>query len=131
LAALIDGEGSILLGPIKRSKRPKIEYPRPEIYISSTDKELLDWVKSVFGGTISKKKTYKEHHKNSYGWRIANKKAAELMKLVIPYMKIEKKINRAKLLITLSDELTVRNGRYTQQQIADRVKLYKDFYNVT
>jgi hypothetical protein len=126
LAALIDGEGSIMLGPMKRYDR-QMEWPRPEVYIASTDKELLDWVKKTFGGTISNKKVYKEHHKPSYGWRITNRKAIELIKNVVPFMKIHKKIGRGLALIEMA-ELTKPNGKYTVEEIAKKQEEIRRFY---
>ncbi|MDR7870554.1 MAG: hypothetical protein RIN55_06835 [Tissierellaceae bacterium] len=50
------------------SKYHKSEYPSPCISISSTDLELLEWVKDKIGsGRINRKKNYNiEKHKTSY-----------------------------------------------------------------
>lgn len=131
LAGIIDGEGSILLrGISKIPSRTIIEYPRPEITISSTDKELLDWVKDMFGGTISSKKIYKDHHKQSFAWRITNKKAVRLMELCLPYMKIKRKKERALVLIDLSRNFTSPNGKYTEEKLLGRKRLQEKFYEV-
>lgn len=62
LAGIIDGEGSITL-----TRNHKNEFRRPLITIASTDKELLNYLITLTGGTLIKKKSYKrEKHKDSY-----------------------------------------------------------------
>lgn len=62
LAGIIDGEGSIIL-----TRMHKSEHRRPCITIASTDKELLLYVQTLSGGTITDKKNYKpDRHKDSF-----------------------------------------------------------------
>ena len=53
IAGIIDGEGSIIL-----TKFQKKQYPSPRVSVSSTDIELLKWIKMTVGkGRIINKKT--------------------------------------------------------------------------
>lgn len=62
LAGIIDGEGSIML-----TKYHKSEYPSPCISISSTDLELLEWIKEKVGsGRITRKKLRANFIINNY-----------------------------------------------------------------
>jgi len=61
LAGIIDGEGTITL-----TKLHSKENRRPIISIASTDIELLEYIKSIIGGNITKKRNYSPtKHKNS------------------------------------------------------------------
>jgi hypothetical protein len=112
LAGLMDGEGSILLS--KNSKIAKWRWP--QISIASTTYELLDWCKTNFKGTICSHKTYKTHHKPHWSWRLQGNVAIEVLKLIVPFMKEPSKVIRAKMLIDEYHLITVRNGRYSQDQ---------------
>ena len=124
LAGIIDGEGSILL-----SKYHKSEYPCPCISISSTDIELLEWVKDKIGsGRINKKKNYNiNRHKTSYTYVIYYDVAIKVMGLIEPYLVIKKKKARALHIICKYKKVTLRNGRYNEEQKLTKEQFYKDF----
>lgn len=124
LAGIIDGEGSIML-----SKYHKSEYPSPCISISSTDLELLEWVKNKIGsGRINRKKNYNiEKHKTSYTYALYYDKAIEIMDAVYPYLVISKKKARAKFIIDNYKKVTIRNGRYNEEQRRAKEQFYTDF----
>lgn len=66
---------------------------RPCITIASTDKELLVYIQTLTGGTISNKKNYKpDRHKDSYTLNVKKKENVLLiLKHVSPYLRVEKK----------------------------------------
>jgi hypothetical protein len=69
LAGIIDGEGSITL-----TRMHENEHRRPCISVASTDRELLEYLKDLTNGHISKKKNYNpSRHLNSYSFTIKNK----------------------------------------------------------
>jgi len=51
-----------------------------------TDKDVLEELLSLFGGTIHDGLTYKAHHKQVWVWRVSGKTAANAMKEISPYM---------------------------------------------
>lgn len=124
LAGIIDGEGSIML-----SKYHKSEYPSPCISISSTDLELLEWVKTkIRTGRINKKKNYNiEKHKTSYTYAIYYDRAIEIMELIYPYLVISKKKERAKFIVENYKRVTLRNGRYNEVKRKAKEQFYIDF----
>ncbi|NLJ98545.1 MAG: hypothetical protein GX320_04660 [Tissierellia bacterium] len=124
LAGIIDGEGSIML-----TRFHKNEYPSPCISISSTDIELLEWVKNTTNtGRIIKKKNYnKEKHLDSYTYRVIYDDALKILKEIEPYLIIKKKKSRAKHILDNYKKVTLRNGRYNRSQKLVKEQFYIDF----
>lgn len=124
LAGIIDGEGSIML-----TRFHKNEYHSPCVSIASTDLELLEWVKSTVGsGKITSKKNYNEEkHKDSYTYTITYDNAINLLEEIEPYLVIYKKKARAKHIISKYKKVTLRNGRYNNEQKLVKEQFYTDF----
>ena len=124
LAGIIDGEGSIML-----TKLHKNQYHSPCVSIASTDLELLHWVKDKIGnGTITRKKNYNAlRHKNSFTYTLVYDAAINLLIEIQPYLVIEKKKARARHIIDNYKGVTLRNGRYNEEQKFKKEKFYDDF----
>ena len=124
LAGIIDGEGSIML-----SKYHHSEFPCPCISISSTDLELLEWVRDKIGsGRINRKKNYNiNKHKTSYTYVVYYDTAIDVMNKIEPYLVITKKKLRAKFIIENYKTVTIRNGKYNDTQRKAKEKFYHDF----
>lgn len=89
IAGIIDGEGSICL-----TKHHQNEFRSPEIEVTSTTYEILQYLKDKVGGTISKKTQNHEIWKDSWVWKVRVNAALELLEqiqdyLLIPQKKIE------------------------------------------
>ena len=84
IAGLLEGEGSFLLPPPSNPSQVSIG-------IQMTDKDILERLQNYIGGSISKAKKQKEHHKQSYALRIWGRKAEAIMELVYPYMGARRK----------------------------------------
>ena len=125
LAGLIDGEGTITITKEKANSKFKM----PVVSVASTTIELLNAFVNNYGGVISNKKLYKEHHKPSFSWRLTNQKALILLNDVLPYMLEPVKIYRAKLLISSYNKLTSRNGKYTETQIKNKLEFEHLFFH--
>ncbi|WP_082306982.1 LAGLIDADG family homing endonuclease [Bacillus sp. FJAT-27245] len=125
LAGIIDGEGSITLTRMHRK-----EFRRPCITIASTDIELLEYVKSITGGTIVNKKNYRPlKHKNSYCLNIVKKKEVfTALKQVSPYLRVERKKDRCNWILLHYNNVTPRNGKYDQQKLALKIEFEKSFF---
>jgi len=90
LAGLIDGEGCI---EIQKRKKPECivgHYYTARIRISSTNKEIIEWLKNSFGGYISERKG-NGNNKDSWTWCLAYGKAKKFIGKVCPYLKIKRK----------------------------------------
>ncbi|MEK4028080.1 LAGLIDADG family homing endonuclease [Pseudobacillus sp. FSL P4-0506] len=127
LAGIIDGEGSITL-----TRMHQREHRRPCITISSSDKELLLYIQTLTGGAISNKKNYKPGlHKDSYTLSIKNKESVlMILKEVSPYLRIDKKRNRAKWILEHYNRVTPRNGKYTADMLKAKLLFEESFFNI-
>ena len=91
LAGIVGGEGYIALHQPGRGHGR----PRPQFEVSSTDPELIDWLKSTIGGWCPQPRPAHGNNKTEYRWRCSGKEAAYIAQYVSPYMRIERK--RAKV----------------------------------
>lgn len=99
VAGLIDGEGTVSLrNKTPRAKRDKTNHYNIEVYITSTNKGLLEWVVRWFGGTIY---TYKRKEgantdgykrKPIHKWHLHGGQAENFLRAIRPYL-IIKKVN--------------------------------------
>lgn len=112
-AGIVDGEGTVTLSRIDGNKSP---WRRPVVTVSSTTRELLEYLQLHFGGTICKQKTYQDHHKQSWSWRVSYAKAERLLRCILPYMIEPEKIRRAHMILNYYKALTTCNGNYSEEE---------------
>lgn len=120
LAGILDGEGSIVLEPYKGMWRISVN-------VDSTDRELLEWLKARYTGYIVTKKKYQDHHRQAWTWRVVNRPALAVLEAALPFMVIERKIARAKLLLEEWPKCTPRNGKYTPSLLETKYSLVQRF----
>ncbi|WP_300384109.1 hypothetical protein [Clostridium sp.] len=127
IAGIIDGEGSIMLIKLHSN-----EFPSPCISIASTTLELLTYIKGVVcKGSIIKKKNYNTNlHKDSYSFSLKRNDAINLLEEIYPYLIIESKRKRAKLILEKYKSLTPRNGRYSDEMLKAKENFYNEFINI-
>ena len=123
IAALVDGEGSILL-----TKQGGSKYRSPTLTIPSCTHAFMSFLKETAGGNISDKITYKKGHSRSWVWAVRYNATLTLLRAILPYMKEPEKIRRAKLLLTTYKTVTSRNGKYTPKMLKDKKKFEKEFF---
>jgi len=123
MAGIIDGEGSVMLS---HSSNPK--YRAPIVSVSSTSYEILDWIKTNFGGHICSHKTYNEKHKSHWSWRLSNNVCIEILSLILPYMVEATKIYRASHIVNNYKKVTKRNGQYSEKEKLDKLDFEDQFY---
>jgi hypothetical protein len=124
-AGLIDGEGTITLSRLNKS-----EYRAPIVSVPSTTPALVTTMKAMFGGFISKKSN-KEKHTPSQAWAARYDTAITCLERVTPYLREPEKIRRARLILNEYKKLTVRNGRYTEEQRAAKLDFERRFFEVS
>ena len=108
LAGYIDGDGCISLSHKGRKWRT------PIIAIDSADKELLDRVVELLGGTVILKPKTKDRHRQVYTWRLyGTEKVICTLTELLPYLQCNFKKTRANMLVDEWRRCTPRNGRYT------------------
>jgi intein-encoded DNA endonuclease-like protein len=126
IAGIIDGEGSISL-----TRMHPNEHRRPCITIASTDRELLIYLQTLTGGTINNKKNYDPvRHKDSYTLNIKKKEdVLSILKQISPYLRVEKKRNRAQWILMNYEKVTPRNGKYNPQLLKQKIAFEDAFFN--
>ena len=86
LAGFIDGEGCLTTSfdyPINRI--------RPRLTITNTNKEVLEWIHAVFGGSLYLHKPRGSQTRASYELMFFCNKAMNLIEKVYPFLKVKKK----------------------------------------
>lgn len=126
IAGIIDGEGSISL-----TRMHVNEHRRPCITVASTDRELLIYIQTLSGGRINNKKNYDPvRHKDSYTLNIKKKDdVLSLLKQISPYLRVDKKRNRALWILKNYEKVTPRNGKYTPQLLEQKKAFENAFFN--
>ena len=124
MAGLIDGEGTITLS------RPSCgaPYRLPIVSVSSTTEEILSFCVDNYGGHISTQKTYKEHHKQAWVWKISNRKAVAFCELIHPLLLEPSKRNRALHIATHYLNVTPRNGKYSKELREAKLHFEQQFF---
>lgn len=123
-AGLFDGEGTVTL-----CSRNKNKMRSPKVSIPSTSYELMEFLKSNYGGHISTKKKYKEHHKQSWSWSLSYNKVIKFLKAIFPYLREKEKIRRTNLILTQYKKVTPRNGKYTKELLQKRQQFIQQFFH--
>lgn len=124
LAGIIDGEGTITL-------TKSGEFRHPVISVASCTQEILEEVKRICdGGAISSKRTYKANHAPSWAWSITYQRAIGVLEEITPYLHEPKKKTRAELILRDYNRLTPRNGKYTDEQRAEKYQFEDDFFAI-
>lgn len=124
LAGLIDGEGSILL-----ERNNPNEHRSPAVSISTTTPEIFEGFVENYGGSISKKKE-REGALPAFQYKVRGNKALILLQDILPYLKLHKKINRANHLVNNYKNVTVRNGKYSEEKLKIKLQFEEDFFKL-
>lgn len=120
----MDGEGTVTL-----SRRNGGKFRSPVVSMSSTTHELVEFMKTSFGGCISSHKTYKLHHKPSWVWKVTGDSAINFLLSVSPHMREPEKLRRSNLILTQYKEVTKRNGKYTAEEQEDKLAFEALFFH--
>lgn len=123
-AGLVDGEGTVTL----TRKYGRSPYRIPTVSITSTSRELLDFLIEEYGGLICNISKSKQHHKRCWIWAVRCDRALEMLDRILPYMKERDKIARAQFLLEHYKSVTPRNGKYTEEQRTAKLNFEIDFF---
>jgi hypothetical protein len=93
LAGAIDADGFITIARSSRSKGEKYAH-RPTYYnakigFTETSPIIPNLLKETFGGSQFEHQPKNPEHKRWYSWQIQNRKAAESLKLLLPYLRLK------------------------------------------
>jgi LAGLIDADG-like domain len=126
IAGLIDGEGTITLG-----RKHRDDNRRLIVSISSTERILLEYVRSVCGvGKITGKRTCKACHAPGYTYTVTNRQALTLLEQTTHYLRTYKS-DRCRLILANYLALTPRNGMYTPELMAEKARFETAVLSIT
>lgn len=87
-AGIIDGEGTILIA--KQTWKEKTSY-FPRMDVSNSDRRIIEWIQSEFGGTIQKyQRQIHRRHKPVYRVSFHSSIAESVVRLILPFLIIKR-----------------------------------------
>lgn len=89
IAGLFDGEGTFTISKARRKDYP--DYSFEEIYITNSNKEIMNWLVENLGGSIRITRYGNKKWKNVYKWFLPAKMRVDFIKNIIPFVIIKKK----------------------------------------
>jgi hypothetical protein len=126
LAALIDGEGTVTLSHIHAGQMRYLV-----VSVCNNERQIIEWVQTVTGvGHITGKRSYSVNHGENFTWRVASRRALNLLEIISPYM-LGYKRRRAELALSEYIAVTPRNGRYTPELLEARQDFERRFFEIT
>lgn len=90
VAGLFDGEGCVYIYERKAVGGMVNPSFAMAVTVSSTNSDILYWLKGLFGGSINFHKRVKLIHRTCGEWRICSLQALPLLKSIQPYVRIKK-----------------------------------------
>ena len=89
LAGFVDGEGCFSILHSSAGGRTK-KYAVPCLSITQVNKEVLEWIKSYFGGNLCIARRASLHNQECWQWRISWNKARLLARALQPYLIVKR-----------------------------------------
>jgi len=128
MAALIDGEGSILIEVQSPRENRKYYYYGLRLIIINTNKDLMDWLVKHFGGKILARKKI-IGRKLCYRWSKCSRQAAEIIEACQPYLIVKK--NHAQVFIEFMNTMGITGWNVSQETREYRQFLYEKMRKLT
>ena len=90
-AGLLDGEGCFRINKMFKGKYDVFTTYQPVIIVGMTDKEVIHWLQSQFGGYINKVKAQRENQEDQWRWQLSEKEIVkQFTKDILPYLKVKR-----------------------------------------
>lgn len=126
LAGIIDGEGSVTL----TTERKRQKFKQPQLCVTSTSRNIIDTIERITGvGHVRIKLRREEHHKDAWSWQVKNgRQVLDVLTQILPFMREENKVARARLLTDNWLRVTMRNGRYSESQMEEKLAFESAFF---
>lgn len=135
IAGFFDGEGNINIYKVDTKNNTTVQRritPKFELTVSlyNTDKDVMDWLYSIFGGYFQirnryNNKNHKKIWKESYCVRLSSNKAIEFLEIIHPYLKVKKQ--QAEIAIKFQQVKKDKKNRFakvTEEQLEFFEKSY-------
>lgn len=124
-AGIIDADGCVTMRGARGVSRC------PQIVVDNTDREILDELVRLYGGSLIIKKKTKEHHRQAWTWRLhGSNNILDFLEQVLPFMRCRVKVDRGTLLVSEYRSVTPKNGRYTDAQKEAKADFVQRFMNI-
>jgi hypothetical protein len=128
LAGVVDGEGCIGFHLCSNKFNRRINpIFAPEVTVVNSNRELLEWLQARFGGRLNTRKREKEHHKQTWCWRVGNRQAYEVCRLIAPLL-ICKRV-QAEAIVEFYEKAPPRpmgrGAETTPEEVQRRISLYE------
>ena len=79
------------------------------------DKEIPILFYNTFGGSLQKRRrTLSMKHKMSYEWILSSKNSIEFLEIIIPYLRVNRKIETANIYLEFQKHVSDLNIKYKQ-----------------
>ena len=123
LAAFIDGEGTVTLSRVHLGQMRYLV-----VSACNNEREIIDWVQKTTGiGHVTRKHRASVAHAENFTWRVASRRALQLLERIAPYMLGYKRL-RAQLALAEYIAVTPRNGKYTRERLRARADFERRFF---
>lgn len=119
LAGIVDGEGTIGI------HHGRDGFGGPYLQAGGTDKRLVDWLKSLFGGNYTfyhLTDMKHKHHKDFYLWRLNLSDVSRVLIQIIPYLKLKRE--QAELAVSFRKTIGKVGLRITPDIYKNRLEIY-------
>lgn len=125
VAGFIDGEGSIgIIKTYGRHGQSPTYLIRLEV--SNTNREIITFLRDLFGGGLQPDKKRNPAWKDSYKWVVAAKQAKDIIEQITPYLRLKKQ--QAELALELAKGLGhfyAHHQQLPQCELERREQLYQ------
>jgi hypothetical protein len=121
-AGLGDGEGSMVIGCSKRANHLPNHWL--QVGIVNTDKELVDWLLSTFGGHISH---YSHRKRLCWAWRVMGNEAKRFLQSILPYLRIKKE--QASIAIAFQEHSAQYSLRSNKDRVSELLEIREGYRN--
>ena len=116
IAGIVDGEGYIGISADHRKRNPVRPCWRLRVSVTNNNEWLMQYLKFAFGGSVTMKSGSRV--KPCYDWVLNRGKAAEFLKLILPYLRLKRP--QAEIAIKFQSGITKSTRRLTDNQFVVR-----------
>lgn len=122
VAGTIDSDGCIAIKKTKKSKRLISPHYTLQVLLNSPDGRQIDYLYGNYGGRIYK--TYANSGKIIWRWEVASRRAANLCKKLIPFLRYKKE--QAELAVQFQSKIERHRAKQLPiYEVERREKLYR------
>jgi hypothetical protein len=98
--------------------------------MTSTTRELVDFMRHSYGGSVVSKKVNAPNHSKTWAWKLSGRKAWLTMERVLPFLREPVKAARAAYILANYDLVTKRNGKYAPDELEAKLKFESRFFEL-